>query len=390
MLRNEIQRHPVSWTTCRRTLLQFLEDFTLQDAEVLSFTHAEVCECLQQLCLVDAWPFLKQTCYREGQHLSTDISDWEAWCTDIAYQANAWDHLQPLPRTLCRQKVVLHAYAGRRRPGDVEWYIEAVAKKYPDFQIFVASVDIVIDGIYGDISREDTRTYWVSHIAQGHVVGFFAGPPCNTWSKARHHSLGPPESTLRGPRVVRTPTEPWGRSSLRLTELAQVNLGTLLLGFAFQCIVALALRSGTGFIEHPRDPEEEEKVSIWRLPILRMILTLPNLRLVHLAQGLFGAPSAKPTTLLVLGMTSLEMALYKQMLAKTLPTGASVGRDQDGQFRTAPLKEYPPALCKALAESLMLDLTCTECGAECLPADLIQKCKDMAGQLFGQHIGHDG
>lgn len=154
--------------------------------------------------------------------------------------------------------------------------------------------------------------------------------------------------------------------------------------------MALAVRSGTGFVEHPKDPEHEEMVSIWRLPILRMILALPNLRLVHLAQGLFGAPSAKPTTLLVLGMPDIEVMLRKQRLAAHLPNGASVGHGQDGQFRTAPLKEYLPSMCKGLAGALIAELTSTECSENNLPADLVQKCKDMAGQLFGRHIGHDG
>lgn len=167
VMRSEIQRHSVSWTICRRTLVQFLEDFTLQDAEVLPCTYIEVRECLQRLCQVDAWPFCSSS------------------VADLALRVEPpWIDLQLLPRALSRQKVILHAYAGRRRPGDIEWYIEAAAKQCPDFMIFVASVDIVIDAVYGDISRDETRAYWVGHVSQGHVVGFFAGPPCNTWSRA--------------------------------------------------------------------------------------------------------------------------------------------------------------------------------------------------------------
>ena len=98
-------------------------------------------------------------------------------------------------------------------------------------------------------------------------------------------------------------------------------MGTLLLGFAFQCLAVLSMFSG-GIIEHPKNPDEI--VSIWRLPLLRMILALPNMRLVHLAQGLSGAPSAKPTTLLVLGMPDLERELAQRM-ASHLPTGESIG-----------------------------------------------------------------
>ena len=383
----EICRHSVSWTKCRCTLRYFLEVFTVQDAEVLAFSHAEVQECIQKLCAADAWPFLQSPCRRNGHQMSQDISEWEAWCTDLAYQDDSpWSQLRPLPRSLSREKVILHAYAGRRRRGDIEWYIDSAAERFPGFMIFVASVDIVIDAVYGDISREETRSYWLSHIAAGHVIGFFAGPPCNTWSRARHHELG----TSGGPRVVRTPTEPWGRSSLRLREPIQIQIGTLLLGFAFECIVALALHSGTGFVEHPKDPEQAHMVSIWKLPILRMILTLPNLRLVHLAQGLFGAPSAKPTTLLVLGMPTLEQTLHAHILTANLPSGVSVGRSKEGHFNTAPLKEYPPAMCKAIATAFTSAIVSTECDKTELPAELTARCKAMSGKHFGQHIGHDG
>ena len=387
LIRNEICQHAVSWTVCQQTLIYFLEIFTTDDAEVLAFSFEDVRRCVQKLLTVAAWPFLSAACTREGRQLSIDVSVWEDWFTQIAYsQCRDWTPQPTMPRSLSRQKIILHAYAGRRRRGDIEWYIDEIAKNHPGIVIHVASVDIVIDETYGDISKEATRNYWVNHILEGHVIGFLAGPPCNTWSRARHHVL----ADATGPRVVRTTDAPWGKDSLRLSELQQVSLGTLLLGFAFQCIVALALRCGVGFIEHPRDPEQCEYVSIWRLPVLRAILELPNIRLLHLAQGLFGSPSAKPTTLLVLGMHSLEAELHAHRVTTELPHGMSVGKDARGQFKTAPLKEYPPAMCKGIASALCTDVISMECNDTCLPTDLVQRCKDMTNQFFGDFIGHDG
>ena len=386
IIRREISKHPVSWTICKHTLHHFLEFFSQQDAEVLKFSFEDVRSCVIKLENPDAWSFLHAECTRDGRQLSTDISVWEDWFACMACSPPCeWQQLQPLPRSLSRQRIILHAYAGRRRRGDIEWYIDEVAKCHPEVVIHVASVDIVIDAGFGDITKEATRSYWVGHIRQGHVVGFLAGPPCNTWSRARHHVL----TGTHGPRIVRTPDAPWGRESLRLRELQQVSIGTLLLGFAFQCIVALALHSGTGFVEHPKDPEESHMVSIWRLPVLRAILQLPNIRLLHLAQGLFGAPSAKPTTLLVLGMPGLEMEFHSNRVTRELPKGASVGKDHLGQFHTAPLKEYPPSMCRALAFALCSEVICTECDGSNVPAELIDRCTAMTNQLFGQFIGHD-
>ena len=387
LIREEICQHAVSWTVCQRTLSHFLEIFTPQDAEVLVFSFDMVRHCIQTLSNAEAWPFLGAACTREGRQLSNDVSVWENWFTQMAYsQCNDWTPYRAMPRSLSRQKIILHAYAGRRRRGDIEWYIDEIAKSHPGIVIHVASVDIVIDENYGDIAKEATRDYWVGHILAGHVIGFLAGPPCNTWSRARHHVL----VDALGPRVVRTPDAPWGKDSLRLSELQQVSLGTLLLGFAFQCIVALALRSGVGFVEHPRDPEQFDLVSIWRLPILRAMLDLPNVRLLHLAQGLFGAPSAKPTTLLVLGMPTLEAELHAHRVTTELPHGLSVGKDDLGQFKTAPLKEYPPAMCKGIASALCTDVISIECNDTVLPTDLVQRCIGMTNQFFGDFIGHDG
>ena len=386
VIRTEIGRHPVGWTVCRLTLLHFLAIFTEQDAEVLAFSFDAVRRCIEILARDGAWPFLQMQCVREGSSVTQDISVWEAWFAEFACEPPAsWKLLQPLPRSLSKQKIILHAYAGRRRRGDIEWYVDAMAARYPSHVIHVASVDIVIDATFGDISREQTRSYWIGHILQGHVIGFLAGPPCNTWSRARHHVI----AGVRGPRVVRTPQEPWGKESLSLTELQHVSIGNLLLGFALACLTALAMRSGTGLVEHPKDPEKDEMVSIWRLPVLRAILQLPNVRLVHLAQGLFGAPSAKPTTLMVLGMSTLEKFLHENRVTREIPNGASVGKDQYGQFKTSPLKEYPPALCKAIAEALCMDIVSTKCDDTEVPADLVERCKAMTCQFFGTYIGPD-
>eukprot|EP00435_Cladocopium_sp_Y103_P045347 s1596_g13.t1 len=386
-LQREIRGSPVCWTECRATLLHFCAVFTPDEAEPLAFSHAQVVAAISTLAESDHWSFLQIPCARVAQGLDIDLPVWEQWCDELsASPPDSWATLQPLPRSLCRQKLILHAYAGRRRRGDIEWFIDALAVKHPGFILQVVSVDIIIGSTYGDIGKESTRRFWLGHIEQGHVVAFLAGPPCNAWSRARNHAL----EGRRGPRVIRTPSEPWGIASLSLRELQQIGIGTLLLGFAFHCMAALAMRSGTGFLEHPREPEDDELVSIWRLPILRLLLALPNMRLVHLAQGLYGAHSAKPTSLLVLGMPTLEKDLHACRVSKDLPFGLSVGRSEDGQFRTAPLKEYPPAMCYGIALAMCRDLTSSESDETILPAVLTRKCAEMRGQFFGTFIGHDG
>eukprot|EP00435_Cladocopium_sp_Y103_P067617 s350_g30.t1 len=191
------------------------------------------------LACPEAWDFLRTDCYRPASLLGGELPMWESWYEHLVFDPpTSWTAFQPLPRSLCRHKLILHAYAGRRRRGDIEWFIDTLAKQHEPFVLQVVSVDLIIDAVYGDIAKEATRRFWLTHILDGYVVAFIAGPPCNTWSRARNHAL----DTGKGPRVVRTPQEPWGKASLSLRELHQVYIGTLLLGFAFHCMAALAMR----------------------------------------------------------------------------------------------------------------------------------------------------
>eukprot|EP00435_Cladocopium_sp_Y103_P054660 s55_g17.t2 len=386
-LQLELRKHPISWTLCHGTLVHFCEVFTPDDAEPLDFSWDCIQTCVRNLANPDAWDFLRTDCYRPASHFGGDLPMWEYWYENLVFAPPAsWTTFQPLPRSLCRHKLILHAYAGRRRRGDIEWFIEALASQHETFVLQVVSVDIIIDTVYGDITKETTRRFWLAHILDGYVVAFIAGPPCNTWSRARNHVL----DNGRGPRVVRTPQEPWGKASLSLRELQQIYIGTLLLGFAFHCMAALAMRSGVGILEHPKEPDGDDLVSIWKLPILRTILELPGMRLISLSQGLFGAQTAKPTSLLVLGLSTLERELHAHRVTVHLPSGSSVGRSACGQFKTAPLKEYPPSMCQAIATALCTDLVSSESDATTLPAELVERCTAMSNQLFGNFIGHDG
>lgn len=253
-LQAEIQQHPVCWTTCCHTLHQFLDRFTEDDAEPLSVSFDQVVACIHSLLKVDNLPFLAAS--KPPDSLSkARLDEWENWFADLAVSPTcAWNTIPAIPRQPCRYKVVLHAYAGRRRRGDIEWYMTSLAEQFPDHIVVTV---LAIRGV-----KQETL-----------ILGSF---------------------TAQG-SSERSPDAPWGLPSLRLGELRQVMPGTLLLGFAFKCVAALATCTGAGLLEHPRDPEHPDYVSVWRLPILRMLLALPRMRLISLSQGLFRAPSPKPT-----------------------------------------------------------------------------------------------
>ena len=107
---------------------------------------------------------------------SATLTEWEAWCTSHVAQPPAhWSQLQPLPQALTRYKVLLRAFAGRRRKGDIEWFLAQTAAQHDGFILMTVSVDIVIDNVYGDISKQETREFWLHYMRMGYVAGFIAG-----------------------------------------------------------------------------------------------------------------------------------------------------------------------------------------------------------------------
>ena len=390
-MRGFISAYPISWTKCKITLQAFCDQLTQEDAEVLCWAKEEIISCISRLADAKSWPFLYDPSAAPYHETPADICDWEDWCKNLDARPPAeWMHWTPLPKALTRHKILLHAFAGRRRKGDVEWYLDIIAQDHPGCVISTVSLDIIIDRVHGDIANPTTRAMWLNYIRQGFVAGFLAGPPCNTWSKVRSVQL----SDKKGPRVIRTPDAPWGLNELKMGELFQVTIGTILLGFSIECMLAISLSAGSGILEHPKDSDDDNTVSIWRLPIMRMLLQLPWMRQVHLSQGLFGASSPKPTTLLVVGMPKLEQILHAGMLSNKLQYGQSTGKDAKGNFHTAPLKEYPPGFCMAMAQCFALDFctpsTCTECGTACdMPSSFLNLCQHMQDHDFGKFIGKD-
>eukprot|EP00959_Pyramimonas_sp_CCMP1952_P243449 5088769-Pyramimonas_sp.AAC.1 len=62
------------------------------------------------------------------------------------------------------------------------------------------SLDVANDSIYGDLTNEAANSLWQRLVREGRVRGVLGGPPCETWSRARH--LPPNECRQRPPRPL--------------------------------------------------------------------------------------------------------------------------------------------------------------------------------------------
>ena len=177
---------------------------------------------------------------------------------------------------------------------------------------------------------------------------------------------------------------------MQLRELCQVCIGNELLIFALQAFIELMATGGCGLLEHPAPPPKQTSPSIWKLPIVQALQRHPNVETCRFAQGLLGAPSPKPTQLLLLNLPNMILALHQWRVCSELPKSSAIGVDSSGAWRTAPLKEYPPAMCPAIAEVLFKVISSfPQCQAqEPLPSEL-QLWNHLCATHYGTHIGAD-
>lgn len=392
-LRDKIMELPVSWTMTRRTPHYIVDMLTEEDAHLARMNLADWRQVLHRLADYRTWDFLREdTCQPvEGSALS--LEHYESWCQELVKQPQVRLTREQVPRVHFQERVIVHAYSGRRRPGDFQWFLEAVATRKNLNLLFVVSLDLIIDQEWGDISKPATYDFWMHAIKSGYVQGVLGGPPCCTWSAARGKiDEQMKQQGRKGPRPIRSAMDLWGFWSLSLKEKMQILDGHRLLAFSILCMILLEQVDGAGVLEHPAEPKDPESASIWKLPLMELLLQLPGFDKITFAQGLLGADSVKSTTLLVLNLPTLPAAIRKHAISAEMPHGRSIGLDQQGHFKTSVLKEYPPALCSALAASfadfLHANSSPTE-GRHSLPEDVKERLAQMVCHEYGSSIGPD-
>ena len=297
-IRDIIMERTISWTMCTATLTAVRN--TIQEHN----QEESICQLGESflLCIVDAlmrpdaWPFLHS---KPAPLACKDLHCLEREILELTPPLN-W----PIPRQFGKFRIVLHAFSGRRRLGDFQYYLDALLQEQTEgFIVYTVSLDIIVDKEKGNIAEKQVRDFWFHSISQGWTIAFLAGPPCETWSKAR--AVHAAESDSTQPRVLRDALDLWGFPQLRLRELDQVCVGNLLLCFAAEAFLRLADTGGFAAIEHPKEPEDPQLASIWRLPLFEALTRLPGVELLSLSQGLLGAKSMKPTQLLCLNLPGM-------------------------------------------------------------------------------------
>ena len=253
-------------------------------------------------------------------------------------------HPTLLPRF--RQPIFVHLYSGRRRAGDLQAQLEQLDWT-PDLVPLVVSLDVMVDKGSCDMMDERQRSFWLRKAYEGAIDGGWAGPPCETWSSARHHPLNTPSQ----PRPLRHANNLWGLEGLDIREQAQVFVGNTLLCFAVLFQFIMWMKGRWMGLEHPKEPENADYPSIWRLPFIKLMLQLPGMRKLLVQQGHYEGKSPKPTHLMFAHSTDELDSLAISCRTSRLPPPVKMGRsNKPGEYyNTAELKEYPAQFCKFLA-----------------------------------------
>lgn len=124
--------------------------------------------------------------------------------------------------------------------------------------------------------------------------------------------------------------------------------------------------------------------------MVQFLLAWPEFEFLEISQGLWGAPSRKPTGLMLLNMQHMVAQLRKWQVATDVPRGASIGLTKEGIWATSLLKEYPPALCAGLAGGFVHTLQEHPVDELVVPtSDFRRQAKDMLVSEMGPCAGPD-
>lgn len=249
---------------------------------------------------------------------------------------------------------ILHLFSGRRRKGDCHFWSECCVGILQDIEVRVLSVDTAIDVHAGNLDDGPIFEQLISIIRKKYFAAGLTGPPCETFSAARHIEL--PDGNH--PRPLRSAALPWVLPHRTAKELRQTSVGSRLMLHSFLAEFKLVLAGAGSLMEHPTEHSAPERASVWRLAAHEQwMMRLPHAFQHHVEQWKFGGVGVKPTTLRAVNLA--DPAIIARVFENHIdhlalrPSCSLSGRGTDGQYRTAAAKEYPSQLCRALIVAVL-------------------------------------
>ena len=256
--------------------------------------------------------------------------------------------------------VIVHLFSGRRREGDAhDWISRLASSILPGWEVWVLSFDTAVDVVKGNLIGPNFEKL-LALATEGLIAGGLGGPPCETFSAARH--LPPPENCKkRWPRPLRSEERLWGVAGLSMRELTQLRVGAQLYFHCNLIEFAIALNGGVTMEEHPASSGVPGQASSWQSALnTHFAKGLEHVWPIRIDQWRFGASSVKPTVLRVIGAPQARYEIWKHTDPHAIrPKSTAQLRGVDtstGEFKTASAKEYPAGLSRAMAMVLLKEL----------------------------------
>ncbi len=248
-----------------------------------------------------------------------------------------------------RTFVVMHFFAGERRPEDVEaWLTQHCYDE--NLRLLMISVDLATDNNW-DFTIPATYHAIMELVDEGLIDVVIGGPPCSTVSRSRHVYIP------GGPRPLRFRHCLWGRPDLKPWEKSRLDESNILwLNYMSVC-EGVSSRSGAHLWEHPADPGEDPYPSVWVTDEMLGLERRTSATRAVLHQCPFGGLTPKLTCLsgTLDGLEELD-GIRCPGISKDHVHAKSSGRMPDGSFYTRRLQTYPPGLCAALGALILKTL----------------------------------
>eukprot|EP00435_Cladocopium_sp_Y103_P001901 s1454_g1.t1 len=293
---------------------------------------------------------------------------------------------------------VAHLYSGRRKIGDChDEFQRLFPTLFPEITLHLLAIDMTISPTLCDMTKQAYEVL-LSLAKKGILALVLSGPPCETWTAARHlQDLERP-----GPRPLRSSAQPWGIFGLTVAESKQLYNGSVLMVRSLQNEFAAFLTGAGTMMEHPATPFQEEYCSVWRTAFqIQYFQHLRDSRICAMQQWRFGSASVKPTFLRAVGLPRFSTFFLSQ--AKDCyerPTAQLGGWDYfKKEYLTAKAKEYPGPMCAAIAHTTLNSLRLRQIRAgehivkmECLTAAELSwatEVERLSSSVFAGQYGAD-
>lgn len=246
------------------------------------------------------------------------------------------DYQFPVPTSmpLISEPICLYVFSGRRRDGDYESHVmQKLGSRSLPGRVLLLDLALSPSHNVYEKSLVETLLTW---FRSGAIAGLLIAPPCETWSEVRWELTEEPNA----PRPLRTSEDPLCLPALTNAEVAHLEVSNYLLFVAIRLFLAAICSSTPALFEHPKQPKDTTRASVWALPWLQAMFASGYANRELLWQAQYRAQPPKPTHLGVAHLPSFRRAAKAYQLPtdwKNLKT--LKGKSASGEWLTSAGKE---------------------------------------------------